>query len=247
MALDKVSLGMIDNTGAVAGHCLKMGESGLTWGTVDYAEVSSANPWADGPAFTRVSDSSFTVTDNADNQAIFVPGRPIRYKGSGSYVYGIVTAYSTGTVTLAGAPMTTSYDDTIQYGDKFRAQQIALVVPGACLDVASNTLMSTFNRTVLKWLGATSYVVSLAVYAQDGDTGDDQPRVNAYVDGQYVFTDNSSAGIEIVNDTWAQSAATADISYYQINYGDTYDLSTDGAGSNGDGGNITVILVIVTE
>lgn len=246
MALDRVSIQMIDNTGASNGEVLTQGASGLEWAPVAYEEVLSANPWADGPAFTRVSDATFTVTDNATNQGIFCQGRPLRYKGT-SYVYGIVTDYSSGTVTIAGAPMTTDYDDTIQYGDMFRVQQIVLSVAGACLYAASTTLLSSYNHLVMLWGGGTAYVVRMSLYAQDDDSGANQPRVNVYVNGSAVLTDNSNAGLEVVEDTWVHSAATVNISNYDLQFGEGYELSTDAHGSNGDAGNITALVTLVMQ
>ena len=60
----------------------------------------------DGAAgFTRTSTSTFTVTDNAKNQGFFKAGLPIRYRttaGSGSWSYGIIKSYSSGTVAIMG-------------------------------------------------------------------------------------------------------------------------------------------------
>lgn len=162
-------------------------------------------------------------------------------------MYGIVTGYSSGTVTIAGAPMTTDYDDTIQYGDMFRVQQLVLSVAGACLGAAMSTLMATYNHVVPVWMGGTAYVVMLNVYAQDNDSGANQPRVNFYASSAAVYSDNFSAGIQIIEDTYVSTGATANISNYDIQFGETYDLSTDANGTNDDRGNITAVVVLVMQ
>lgn len=132
--------------------------------------------WTAVTPFTRVSDSSFTVTDNAANQEIFKIGRPIRYADStGWYYYGVVKNYVTGTVTLAGLPMTSSFTSALEYADMTCYVKVRFFIPGS---------YETENRLrLLQWLydanyefewdQGEAYIVHIRAKTEIADSGSD--------------------------------------------------------------------------
>lgn len=201
--------------------------------------------WYAGGSFTRASDSSFTVTDNASNQAAFAKGRPIRYRAtSGTWRYGIVTNYSTGTVTLAGAAMTASDDDEIQYGDfsKSVAMEIGTLA-GKFAESASTTLLDD-NNIWLSWQFGTAYLVRFRVRVGTDDSGASQPRVNMTIGGSAVGTANTNAGLAVA-ESWVSTVTDINTSNYDIAFGDAIELSTDANGTNDDASGLFVSAVFV--
>jgi hypothetical protein len=208
--------------------------------------ANTLQTWTAVSAFTRASDASFTVTDNASNQAIFVKGRPIRYKATGgSYVYGIVTGYSAGTVTLAGAPMTTSYDDVLEYGDMTRVVQAEVMIPSSFASGgASSTLINTWLKSNLLWRLGTAYLVRFGHIVDVDDSGASQTRVNVNIAGSAVGTANANAGPTIA-ETWTYTTTDINITNYSIEQDEEIEITCDASGTNGDAKDLTVSLTFV--
>jgi len=212
---------------------------------IDANQSLVAEGWAVFTPFSRVSDSSFSVLNTASNQAIFYPGRPIRYKDTAAYYYGIVTAYSYGTVTLAGAPMDTSHATVLEWGNMTKVIQVPLAISGACMGTASVQLLIDKLKTRRVWYGPTAYLVQIAHRVETVDTGATQPKVNMVVNGTRICTANSNAGLPVAA-AWSASGVQINPTFYDINYGETYDISTDGAGTNDNASDLTVIGTFVT-
>lgn len=220
------------NAGATAPEWADAAGGTETWTTVD--------------AFTRTADTTYTVTDNAANQAIHAIGRPIRYKATaGSYVYGIITGYTTGTVTLAGAPMTTEYDDVLEYGDFTRVVPVEVMIPTTFASGgASSTLLNTFLKTDLAWRMGKAYLVRFLHIVDTDDSGANQTRVNVNVNGSAVGTANSNAGPAIA-ETWTATTADINTSNYDINLGEAIEITCDANGTNDDAKELTVSMTFV--
>jgi len=222
---------------------------GSNWNEI-WAYQSSKNRsgiWQDGTIIARVSDASFTVSDNTTNQEIFREGRPIRYADTpGSWRYGIVTGYSSGTVTLAGAAMTTSFDAFIQYAPANNAVVETFIVGGAFANATETSLLYADADTLHYWNYGHAHAVKFTVICKSADSGANDPRVNVTIGGNGVSTSNSNAGVECIETI---SATTTDINTtnYNILYGDRVEISTDDNGTNDDAEDLTVQVVFVLE
>jgi hypothetical protein len=208
------------------------------------------NPvWKDfESSFSRASDSTFTVTDNSDNQAIFTTGRAIRYRATaGTWQYGQVTAYSAGTVTLCGAPMTGSHDDELAYdftGDSVVQFDIG-PVHGTFASGADNTLLD--DRDIwIEWRQGKAYLVRISHRVGVDDSGGSQPNVNVSIGGNKVCTANSNEG-RAVSESWVDTVVDLNNSNYDIAFGDAIEVTTDAAGTNNDALNLYVSLTFVLE
>jgi len=202
------------------------------------------SPWKYIASFTRTSDSTFTVTDDSTNQAIFTPGRPIRYRATaGTWRYGKVTNYTTGTVTIAGYPMTTSDDDELQFGLKALLSKIAFSINGEFADGIDGTLLLNDLGVYRQWSEGEAYCIMIAHRVIVQDTGANQPRVNVRIAGAPVCSSNSNQGRD-VSTSWVSTVV--DISgAYALASGNAIELSTDANGSNNDATGLSIELDIV--
>jgi len=225
-------------------------------GQLGWADPNTVETWkAVTDPFTRVSDSSFTIIHGSANQAIFVPGRPIRYRATaGTWRYGLVKSYTPGapdaTVVIGGYPLTTSDDDEMQFTDVGGKTVVhEFFISGACLGNATNQLILDSIGKYTKWPTAPAFLVEMSVIVALTDTGGAAyPRVNARIAGSNVFSDNGGAGIEIsnVDGTWVETGVTAQATY-GISRGDSLELTTDANGTNDDAVDLTAQLVFVLE
>jgi len=205
-----------------------------------------ASLWGTGSAFTRTADSTFTVTDNGTNQGIYVAGRPLRYRATaGTWRYGIVTGYSAGTVTIAGAPLTTNDDDEMEYGAYANVVMREFRLDGAFAAMASVQLLFDIMGQWARWEHGPAYCVRVVHKVESMDTGTLQPRLNAVVNGNKVGTANSNNGWDMSNTVWVSSAVDISTANYGIINGQAIELSTDAAGTNDDALTASVQLVFV--
>lgn len=198
---------------------------------------------------TRATDSTFTVTDNATNQERFRVGRPIRYGDTpGTWRYGIVTAYSTGTVTLAGGAMTTSFDGYLQYGDMSRVVQLDLFVSGTYGDGTNTDLMASDMNTYIKWRFGKAYCVTFSAVHKTVDSGT-EPKINLRIAGADVSTADTNNGIQLgASGTYVDNGAT-DISTtnYDITLKDSITINVTAAGGTGDAADLTLEATFILE
>lgn len=211
----------------------------------DTLPISVHLGWYDGGAFTRASDATFTVTDNAGNQSAYTPGRPIRYRSTaGTWRYGVVTAYASGSVTLSGAPLTTSDDDEIQYGDfgKITVFEIGMIA-GTFAESASTALLAV-NNIWMDWKVGPAFLVRFRVRVGTDDSGASQPRVNVSISGAKVGTANSNAGLSVA-ESWSDSGTGISTANYDIAFGNVIEVTTDAAGTNNDAENLYISMILV--
>jgi hypothetical protein len=126
--------------------------------------TSAAVTWQSFSGYTRASASTFTVTDNATNQGIFVPGRALHYTvDSGATVYyGIVDTYVTGTITIRGPPLGSSTLDSLYYDvNNVKIVQMPILIPGYYEDGTSFALLHSDLGQMLKWKQSTAYLVAI--------------------------------------------------------------------------------------
>lgn len=230
----KIDTAIKEASDDLATHLADTAAHGAIWKVID--------------TFTRASDATFAVTDNAANQAIFVKGRPIRYKATGgSYVYGIVTGYAAGTVTLAGAPMTTSYDDVLEYGDFTRVQVMEVMIPSSfAASGACATLINTVLKSNLLWRMGKAYLVRFGHIVDVDDSGAAQTRVNVNIAGSAVGTANTNTGLAIA-ETWTYTTTDINIANYDANQNEEIEITCDATGTNDDAKDLTVSMTFVLE
>jgi len=177
-------------------------------------------------SFTRASDSTFTVTDNAANQAIFMAGRPIRYRAtSGTWYYGIVVSYSSGTVTLDGVALTTSVDDEMQYGSPEMVRVLNFVLPGNCI-------VADPYSEVLYWSLPAAYCVRSVWKAGTAPSGANITG-NIEING----SDLHASEISLSGTSEVDSGTDIQTSYYDIQFSESVCVTISQVGSSTPGGN----------
>ena len=205
-----------------SGQVLTSRGSGST-PTFQDAPAGGITEWSADVSFTRASDTSFTVTDNATNQAIFRAGRPIRYSDDGSsWVYGIVISYSSGTVTLAGAPMTTSYDAHLQYASMEKVIPVNILIPGWYEDMTNHGLVIADLGFTHIWKQGKAYCVQICASTRVKDSGATAVKVNACICTHQGIAQAGAAGTVTLS---AQASSSDDY------YTDLYVAIIEGTGS----------------
>jgi len=198
----------------------------------------------DGAAgFTRTSTSTFTVTDNSDNQGIFKPGLPLAYRtsaGSGAFSYGIIKSYSSGTVTIMGVALPSTVGE-LRVGPSHKVVQVSLQVAGE-LAVGDDQL-KTVMATAFRWLLASGYLVGVRAWVETAAAGANlliQLGIGAA--GQDLLSSQLSLGQAT---TEVDSGVTISNTYYNVDFLDKVFLNVDQVGSTTAGEDLTVELISV--
>lgn len=209
---------------------------------VDYRMFSG---WYDVAAFTRQTDNSFTVADNTIHQAIFIEGRPIRFRQTaGTWRYAVVTAYAAGLVTLNGAPMTAADDDELDFGNLDKLVQKDFHILTTFSDAAETDLLRDDAGIFYKWVKSEAYLVYFAVRVIQKDSGANQPRVNVTVGGNAISTSNGNAGLE-VDTAWVETGVDINTTSYITSRNEAFEVTADNNGSNKDAQDLTVTCTLV--
>jgi hypothetical protein len=212
--------------------------------TFQDAAAGGASFWTQTTGtFTATPASTSTLTMGTDLTATIKVGYPLKYAIGGTTYYGIVTAITSNLLTVAGAPL--GGDVTaLYYGNPERIIQATYAVNGYFADGANTTLLQTDLLTDEKWTQAKAYLAMISHIVGTDDSGANQPRVTAYVNGAAVGTSNTNAGEEVA-ETWTDTVVAINTSNYDVNYGETVEIATDANGSNNDAQNLTVKLTWV--
>ena len=228
----------VDTSGAVQDEVLAYNASSGTWSP---ATIAIDLNWTDGGSFTFASASTFTVTDNTTNQAIYVEGRPIRFKAiAGTWKYGIVTGYSSGTVTFAGAELTAALDDYIEYDPQSKVHVETIVINGQYGDNITTSLIEDDLLAKLTWGYGNAYLVRVRhVHLSDDTTTN--PDINVLVGGSTVLDTD-----DVTNTSWQEAPNTSiNETNYLTNQDDIIELEIATAGVTGDAADLTVALTFV--
>ena len=203
--------------------------------TITRADIGISR-WTAGPAMTRLSDSSFSVSDTSENQAAFCAARFIRYRSTGgTWRYGQVLSYSSGTVTLAGHPLTTSDDDEIQYGTPDVGRVVPLVFPGNCV------VADPYMGLLFRWRFQRGYAIR-SVWKADVAPSGATIAGNVEVNG----ADIHSSEINLNGTSEVDSGVNIAQANYDIQPGETYAVTISQVGSTEPGGNaLSVDLIFV--
>ena len=177
------------------------------------------------------------MTDNTDNQAIFVAGRPIRYADTvGNWRYGMVVNYNAGTVTLDGGEMDGDYDTFLEYGQPEMLRQINFYVAGALADGSTDFGPPSF------WQMDTGYVVRATAKLKTAAGGADA-HIEIEIAGSNLM---SPAFIDLAQATdEVDSGVTIVTTAYDINFGEAVTIKIPQAGVAGTRGEDLLVTLQV--
>lgn len=206
--------------------------------------------WHRSPiGFSRTDDDTIVVSDSTTVAEMFKVGRPIRYADTvGTWRYGIVTAYSSGTIDLAGGALTTDYDTYIEIGDMSKAVHTPFFISGTYGDGADTDLLYNDGNTKFLWRLGKSYGVKISAMHKTVDTGT-EPKINVQVNNAKLSTDDSNNGIQLSTaGTFVDNSSTGiNTSNYDINNGEEIEIECTVAGGTGDASDLTVDVIFIQE
>ncbi len=213
---------------------------------------SGASKWtalAASTDYAATPASTSTLHMTTDQTAAIKPGMALRYVIGGVAYYGVVTAVTSGLLTVAGAPLSgdvTALDYSIFPG---MVETMTLSDPGAWADSADTALVANDLLIALVWPGPPAALVRIQAWTRTTDTGTNKPRINARLGEtptDSVSTDKSNAGLELVaSSTWTATGVDIDPAKYAVSLGTAIELRTDANGSNDDARDLTVVLTFV--
>jgi len=198
----------------------------------------------DGAAgFTRTSTSTFTVTDNATNQCIFVPGLPIAYRttaGSGSFSYGILKSYSSGTVTIMGIAFPSPLGE-LRVGPAYKVAGVTLQVAGAL--TTGDDKLNTVMNTVFDWPNSDAFLVAARGKVETAASGANlHVAIGVGAAGTDLF--NSPVYLYLAQSTnQVDSAVNISSSNYAVDFWDKLFVNIDQVGSGTAGSDLTIQLL----
>ena len=195
--------------------------------------------------FTRASNSTFVITDNAVNQAIFRPGLPIAYRTtaeSGDFSYGIIKNYSSGTVTILGPALPDPLGE-LQVGRENMVEQVTINVQGT-LSIGDDQLDAVMD-TEFRWGKLLAYCVAARAQVANAATDADlHVAIGIGVAANDLL--NSPVYINLAQSTTAiDSEVNINTSNYDIAYDEKVFINIDQVGSTLPGNHLTVRLTFV--
>lgn len=202
--------------------------------------ASADHTWLSASTISVLTSETFSVTDNAVNQAIYAAGRPIRYRtGVGAWDYGIVLQYDTGTVTVSGASLEVG-DNDCAYADMNRAIQMPILINGLFEDESDLTLLLNDLNQYFEWSQGKAYLVMFKSRVKTANT-DIAPWVNMTINGNVVASFPSVP----TSSAWSfASGFTA--SSHTVNCYDEIEVLVTKNG-NGNASDLSIIAVFVME
>lgn len=213
---------------------------GIKWGD------AASGVWTAETNFTARPPGTSTITMTADKTATILVGYGLKYTWNGNTYYGIVTAITNNLLTIAGAPLSASYDVTaLSWCDHTRIEQVDFFIPGAFSDAANTGLLASDAHTKFRWGKAKSYMVQISHTVRVDDTNTaTHALVTLSINGSVIGTSNTNAG-EAVATTWTSTVVGINVSNYDINFGEAIEVVTDASGGNDNAVDLTVSAVFV--
>lgn len=201
-----------------------------------------------GEDFDGTPPSTSTITMNRDLTDVIEVGDAVRFKlDSGAWRYAQVTAAASNLLTIAGAPLTTGAGDLthLQVGRAWaHVDSIPILVGGTYGDDVDTDLLASDLGAHLVWEEGPAHLVGFRLRHGTADASS-QPKVNAYVAGNPVGTENSNSG-PAVSTSWVTCGVVAiNTANYEIAHGDALTLGCTVAGGAGDAADLSAILIIV--
>ena len=205
----------------------------------DYAPI---NGWESFGNATTTSTSGFSVTDNATNQGIFAPGRPLKMVAGATTTYHIVESYTTGAVVLSGATLTDSTEYAISYGDFTRVSKIDVNLSGAFAGSATTTAIKSQTSDPLYWDMGPGVLVAAKhiIQTEDSAATTAQPAINVSLGGVDAFS---------ADDETATTRQTATCNA-EVDYGDVVEIEivkATGGTPGDDAEDLSVSLLFVLK
>jgi hypothetical protein len=192
--------------------------------------------------FTAAPPSTSTITTNTDLTSLIKVGYPLKYVISGTTYYGIVTAITSGLITIAGPPLGGSITD-LYYGPPNKVTQMMVSIPGTYESSSDTALILTKFLMSFVWMKPASYLVKYTMKSLTVDTGT-KGRASFRVAGVDVNT--SSGGLTLsVSGTTYSTVVDINSSYYGVANGAEIELSVT-KGGNGDAANLVANAIFVT-
>lgn len=200
--------------------------------------VKPQTGWTPVASFTRSDNDTFTVTDDATNQEIFVSGRPVRFRNvTSSWKYGILENYSTGTVDFDGVAMDATQDDQMQYGSFDKLYTVNIIMPG-------NVSVDDPYSQEIYWQKSDAQVVRVTLRADTAPTGAALTG-NLEIEGTDVAT--SEISVTAGSTSEFDTGVTIDNSNYSLTFGEKYAITISQVGSTIPGGNPLTATVSIIE
>lgn len=234
--------------------------AGVYAGTVT-AVVPTGDWLPDNPRWRLIPDTKYTKANPINTSQItvvagladFVVGSPIRVKQTAvSYVYGIITAYSATTLTIAGAPLVFGGADDIEeiaVGNGDMLFEKLFYIQGTFQSGTDSATKLADDGQYYLWRKRKAYLVSFSatVTSDGGNMG----RVTPVIGGSVVSTENTNTGpiFSATSGTWVHnSAVSINSSNYAIEFGDAVELqyTEHASGSSGEE-DLHVLCVFVFE
>jgi hypothetical protein len=209
--------------------------SGISGGASTWTAVSG----------TTVYASSSTITMGTDNTSTVKAGYGVQYTQSAVVYYGIITAITSGLITIAGASIANAAITGVKWCPNWNTEVITITDPGQWEDAADTTLLE--NDLLMKggliWKKGPAYMVLYTAIATIADTST-APNVTPTVGGNAVSTANTNKGVA-VSATVATSVVDINTTNYALVYGSAIELKASTNAGGLDSSNLTVEMVIV--
>ncbi len=207
-----------------------------------YQEVATSKYTA-----TPASTSRITMSDTSD---MYV-GRPLRYTYNSVVYYGIVSAISgSAYIDIAGATLNTGQALTkLEIGNMNAVVQMPFFVSGVYGNGTVATLLASDMNAYVRWKESPAALASFDVTHKTADTGGSQPKIQVYLNGNAVSTQNSNQGPAVSGTpgTWtANSAVAINTSNYSITFDQSIEIGVT-AGTNSNAENLSGNLVFVLK
>lgn len=188
-----------------------------------------------------------TMTDTSD----FYVGRAVKYTYGSVAYYGIVRTVSLDQfIEIAGATLDTSVIITkLEYGHRDAVIQMPFFVGGTFGDGTDTSLLANDMNAYVRWKGPESCLVQFEAAQKTIDTGSVQPKVNVFIDGSVVGTENTNAGPELINSagTWKESSPVAiSLANYTISFNESIEVGVT-VGTNQTSEDLSGNLVFVIK
>lgn len=196
-----------------------------------------------GESITWASATSFTVTDTAEAQEVFLPGRPVYVvltEGAGNR-YLLVTGYSSGTVTVAGG-IPAGITGALLYGDFTRVVQVDFSVKGPLPNTETDTVVEDENKAVFRWQRGKARMVRCLGYLYSADTGS-SAAVSPMIEGAECLTSDLDVG---TSQTWEASTDEIHVGQAVIEQDEDVDVKWV-PGSGADASDLTVSMAFILE
>lgn len=188
-----------------------------------------------------------TMTDTSD----FYVGRAIKYTYGSVAYYGIVRTISQNQfIEIAGATLDVNVNITkLEAGHRDAVIQMPFFVGGTFGNGTDATLLANDMNAYVRWKGPESCLVQFEAAQKTIDTGSVQPKVNVYLGGNAVGTENTNAGPELTNSAgaWKESSPVGiSLANYTISFNESIEIGVT-QGTNATSADLSGNLLFVIK